>query len=155
MIILKIWFLIKINNITSKQSGTCLLFTHWNMWKQHLTNTVQSKTTTKQLSKQCIVIHWTWYRLHNIFVWIGTVHLYLKYYVLSTVYMYFKCLWYMYIVNIYMPSLKNLETVPNLLVKYFDFLSPFSKEDLKKKNIFFLATIPPTQYWKSPTTKKS
>lgn len=45
-----------------------------------------------------------------------------------------------------MPSLKNLETVPNLLVKYFDFLSPFSKEDLKKKNIFFLATIPPTQY---------
>lgn len=50
--------------------------------------------------------------------------------------MYFKCLWYMYIVNIYMPRLKNLETVPNLLVKYFDFLSPFSKEDLIKKNIF-------------------
>lgn len=44
-----------------------------------------------------------------------------------------------------MLNLKNLETVPNLLVKYFDFLSPFSKEDLKKK-IFFLSTIPPTQY---------
>lgn len=44
-----------------------------------------------------------------------------------------------------MPTLKNLETVPNLLVKYFDFLSLFSKEDLIKKRIF-LATIPPTQY---------
>lgn len=51
--------------------------------------------------------------------------------------MYFKFLWDMYIVNIYMPSLKNLETVPNLLVKYFDFLSPFSKEDLIKKEYFF------------------
>lgn len=37
-----------------------------------------------------------------------------------------------------MPSLKNLETVPNLLVKYFDFLSPFSKEDFKKKYFFYL-----------------
>lgn len=52
--------------------------------------------------------------------------------------MYFKFLWDMYIVYIYMLNLKNFEIVFNLLVKYFDFFSLFLKEDLKKKYFFYL-----------------